>query len=172
MAGFASWFGPDLSPEFADYEPSAAYLPWISGILSGTQTWVVATVVMLLAFGMLEQISHAGNRKRGMTAVLCIVLGLILTGTEAVETVGYWFLSGSTLGLLLWLVYQYVLRSHLAVVPIAVGMTLILNVIVEAAYGAFPLVWLSCLFEVLALVVLAHWGRNRLFGQAEPSVDN
>jgi hypothetical protein len=172
MAGFASWFGPDLSPEFADYKPATAYLPWISGILSGTQTWVIATAVMLLAFGMLEQISHAGNRRRGVTAVLCIVLGLVLTGTEAVETVGYWFLSGSVFGLLLWLAYRYILRSDLAVVPIAVGITLILNSVVEAASAAFPLAWVCSLFEVFALVVLAYWGRNRLFGQAERSVDN
>jgi hypothetical protein len=164
-AGLARWFGPDLSPEFADYRSAAAYLPWISLSLSGTQTWVVATAVMLLAFGMLERISQAGNRRRGVTLILCIILGLVLSGTEAVETVGYWFLSGSLFGLMLWLVYQYVLRSHLAVVPIGVGITLILSAVVEAAYGAYPLAWLCSLFCVLTLVVLAHWGQKRLFEQ-------
>lgn len=158
VALFRKLAAPSLSPEFADYSSLAAYVPWLSGVFTGVQHWAVGSALLLLIFVALHRVSQAGRRKKAVLLGLFVLAGLVLAGIEEVETMRSWFLSGSLLGLLLWLAYAQVVRFNLRVIPVAVGVMLMLASLTQAVYNAFPSAPLCEGLEVLALAALSHWG--------------
>jgi len=67
-----------------------------------------------------------------------LLAGLVLAGSDGVETVPRWLAAGVATGLLLWLAYVVVLRRHLALLPVTAAAMSFLSVVREGTFRASP----------------------------------
>jgi hypothetical protein len=95
-----------------------------------------------------------------MSAAL-LAAGLVLAGTDSVETVPRWLAAGAVTGLLLWLSYVLVLRRHMALLPAAAAAMSFLSIVREGTFRAFPGALGGALTAgVLVLIIGALWSRR------------
>ncbi|MFQ5632743.1 MAG: hypothetical protein ACE5I1_28580, partial [bacterium] len=140
-AGVLTAFGnlkPSLSPVWADYSSTAAFLPIVSAGFGPVTGFIMRTAILLLLVAGTNHFTKSWTKSQGIFVVVWLLLGIVFAGTTGVETVFSWLLSGLGTGIVLLLVYHFVLRFDLAMVPLTVAVLSIFNQAKHIASHAYP----------------------------------
>jgi hypothetical protein len=89
-------------------------------------------------------------------------VGLIIAGARSVETLPFWLLSGLAMGFILLLAYIFVLRFHLALVPLAAGVITILAALKQGIYQAVPAALPGVLIAMVLIDIVAFYWFKQL----------
>ena len=170
VAGIAAAAGKAatrLDPTWPSFDAAGSRSPFVAGALDPVSGWIVGTVLLLLILAFVEAASRGWTRWRAPLSAGMLVAGLVLAGTDGVETVPRWLAAGAVTGLLLWLAYVLVLRRHLALLPVAAAAMSFLSIVREGTFRAFPGALAGALAAgLLVIVVGILWGR-RLTGDSQ-----
>jgi membrane protease YdiL (CAAX protease family) len=158
VATAAAAAAPSLAPSWATYMTGASSVPILGAALAPVVGWIVSTALLLLVLGAVHVATQGWTRRRALFSVLLIVLGFALAGAEGADSVGLWLAAGLVTGLLLWLAWVFVLRFHLALIPVAAAAMAILGILRESAIGAYPGALVGGVVAVILVGFLAvHW---------------
>jgi hypothetical protein len=164
VAGVAAAAGkaaPRLDPTWPSFETAGARLPFLAGALDPISGWIVGTALLLLILAFVEVASRGWTRWRAPLSAGLLVAGLVLAGSDGVETVPRWLAAGAVTGLLLWLAYVLMLRRHLALLPVAAAAMSFLSIVREGTFRAFPGALAGALAAgLLVLIAGVLWSRR------------
>jgi len=151
----AGSFGASLAPEWASLGNASAYVPTLSAALSPLfPSLITPAAFLLLSFTAIGHWTRGWTRNQASFSVVLVALGLVLGGTAASGITG-WLVSGALSGVLLLVLYPYVLRYDLTVIPIGVATMGILAQVRQVAMAAYPG---AVAGGILAIIVLAAAG--------------
>ena len=91
-----------------------------------------------------------------------VLFGLVVTGSEGVETVPLWLLEGVLTGLVLVSVWVLVFRHHPALVPLVTAAGTALAALREAVIGAYPGATPGSTIGAIGVVAASVWWFRRL----------
>jgi hypothetical protein len=129
---------PSSLPPWPDYSGAAASWPLLAAALGPVSSWVTGTALFLLAVAVVQSLTNGWSRRQGLTVALLILLGLVVTGGEGVETIPLWLLEGALTGLVLLTIWVVALRHHPALVPLVTAAGSTLAAIRAAILGSYP----------------------------------
>jgi hypothetical protein len=138
VAAVAGKAATQLDPTWPSYEAAGATWPFVAGALDPASGWIVGTVLLLLILSFVDVASRGWTRWRVPLSAGLVLAGLVVAGSDGVETVSRWLAAGTVTGLLLWLAYVLVLRRHLAMLPAAAAAMAFLAIVREGMFRAFP----------------------------------
>ena len=138
VAAVAGKAATQLDPTWPSYEAAGATWPLVAGALDPASGWIVGTVLLLLILSFVDVASRGWTRWRVPLSAGLLLAGLVVAGSDGVETVSRWLAAGTVTGLLLWLAYVLVLRRHLAMLPAAAAAMAFLAIVREGMFRAFP----------------------------------
>ncbi len=158
VSAIVSVLQPELKPFWADYESLAHHAPFLEGVNTAARFILVASLFLFL-FTALHRLTHYWQKRRVLFSVLFLLVGFIVSGaTDA--TVAYWVLSGFVQALVYWLLYIFVFRRALAVIPLAFGTASVLNALKDVVIGAHPFVpWIALIAILLTAAIAYYWFR-------------
>ncbi|PWB70861.1 MAG: hypothetical protein C3F15_13370 [Holophagae bacterium] len=149
-----------LDPTWPSFETAGARSPFLAGVLDPISGWIVGTALLLLILAFVEVASRGWTRWRAPLSAGLLVAGLVLAGSDGVDTVPRWLAAGAVTGLLLWLAYVLMLRRHLALLPVAAAAMSFLSIVREGTFRAFPGALAGALTAgLLVLVAGVVWSR-------------
>ncbi|MFQ5864958.1 MAG: CPBP family intramembrane glutamic endopeptidase [bacterium] len=131
-------FAPSLAPNWANYSAASTYLPFLGAGMAPIEQYILRTTSFLFIFVAVDRFTKSWSQRQGLFSIVLISSGLILTGVTGVTDVPYWLLSGFISGAIMLLAYQFVLRFHLVLIPLAVGTFAMLSVIKQGVLKAYP----------------------------------
>ena len=138
VAAVAGKAATQLDPTWPSFEAASATWPFVAGALDPVSGWIVGTALLLLILAFVEVASSGWTRRRAAMSAALVLAGLVLAGSDGVETVPRWLAAGAVTGLLLWLGYVLVLRRHLGLLPVAAAAMSFLSIVREGTFRAFP----------------------------------
>jgi len=141
VAGVAAAAGraaAPLDPTWPSFDAASAVSPFLAGALDPIAGWIAGTSLLLLILTFVEVATSGWTRRRVALSVGLLLAGLVLAGSDGVETVPRWLAAGVATGLLLWLAYVVVLRRHLALLPVTAAAMSFLSVVREGTFRASP----------------------------------
>ena len=165
MAGLATLglrLAPSSLPPWPDYSGAAASWPLLAAALGPVGSWVSGTALFLLAVAVVQSLTNGWSRRRGLTVALLILLGLVVTGGEGVESIPLWLIEGALTGLVLLAIWVVALRHHPALVPLVTAAGATLAAIRAAILGSYPGATAGSLIGAVLVLGLAIFWFDRL----------
>ncbi|MBN1349847.1 CPBP family intramembrane metalloprotease [candidate division KSB1 bacterium] len=153
--------GPSLIPAWADYRALDAYLPWLEIGSSSLALYILRGILFMIIFAAIHQLSKGWTTKKIGSAFVLIIIGLALAGLGRIDSTIFWLGSGIIIGIALLLSYIFILRYHLALIPLAVALMVVLASVKHAIIGAFPdAVPGAVLAAILILILSIFWHKK------------
>jgi len=153
---------PSSLPPWPDYGGAAASWPLLAAALGPVGSWISGTALFLLFVAVVQAITDGWRRQRALTVVLLIALGLVVTGSEGVESIPLWFLEGALTGLVLLAIWVLALRHHPALAPLVTAGGAILATIRAAILGSYPGATAGSVIGAVLVLGLAIFWFDRL----------
>jgi hypothetical protein len=134
----------------------------LAAALRPVSSWITGTALFLLAIAVVQALTNGWNRRRGLTVALLVLLGLIVTGGEGIESVPLWFLEGTLTGLVLLGIWIAALRHHPALVPLVTAGGAAIAGIRAAILGSYPGATAGSVIGTVVVIGLAIFWFDRL----------
>ena len=164
LGALASSLAPSALPTWPSYGGAADSWPLLAAALGPVASWITSTALALLVVALIRTATDGWRRRQGLFSAVLVSLGLVLAGSDGVESIPLWLLRGLVTGLVLWLVWALVLRHHPALVPLVTATGAVLATLRDAVLGAFPGAMAGSLIGAVLVPVLALWWFRRLGG--------
>jgi hypothetical protein len=158
-------FTPHLTPAWPRFASENAVWPWLSAAAS-TVSVILPMAAAIVALRWLDRLTHGWTRRR----ILCVALLILGEGAIAATRADEWIdivLTGIVGGTVSALLFAFVLRFDLRVVPAVIAVYVVAEGVVEAIRKGTPQAWL--LYAVAAVLTLViSWVATRyLVAQGE-----
>ncbi|HUV12338.1 MAG TPA: hypothetical protein VMY18_01780 [Acidobacteriota bacterium] len=161
LEAVTSLFTSQSLPRWPSFGPASSYSAVLAAGIAPISAFLRSTVLLLLAVGFVTRIS-AGLRNGTVIRLLSfVVLGVFLAGASGIESISGWLAAGTVSGILLAVVYNYVLADCWEAVPVAIGTLTVFSLIQQAAFHAYPGAVVGSGIGIIIVSVLAvFWERS------------
>jgi hypothetical protein len=163
---------PSTMPVWPNVGSAGDVLPMVGAAIGPFSSWVTGTALFLLAVAVFNSFTDGWRRRQPQASLFLILLGLVVTGSEGVETIPLWLLEGALTGLVLLAVWVLVLRHHPALVPTVTASGAVLGSIREAIIGAYPGAAAGSMIGAVAIVAASWWWLKRLTSDSAFQTEN
>jgi hypothetical protein len=102
-----------------------------------------------------DALLHRYARSTIISFLIFILGGIACSGAQGIESTAFWITSGLLLGIIAWLLYYFIIRFDVSLIPYVVLMPLIATIIVNGSGSTIGL-------GILAVGELAHLWTRRL----------
>ncbi len=161
LSSAVSRLGPESDPIWASYDSASAVIPVLAGSLRPISSLILSATVLLLVIGTVNRFSKNWTHKKGVYSVLLVLMGVVLAGTGGIDSILFWLASGFITGVVLLLLFIYMIRFEWGLVPLAVGALSILSQIKIVLLDAHPAsVPGGIVATLLLMCVAAFWSRT------------
>ena len=160
VLAFAASLNPLLAPKWADFDPLNTFAPLLAVLAGPVSGYFTQSIMALFVFAGLNRLSRNWTRRRIPCGILLFLFGFVISGGGAIETIPSWLIRGAIAGCLLLAGSALVLRYSARPLLIAVGVFLILGILKQGAYAAYPLA-LPGSVAAAVLMGLAVWFWHR-----------
>ena len=165
IQGLLTRFAPPLEPVWANYTAVSSFIPFLGAGLAPVGQFVYSTALYLLIFTAVDRFTNGWSQRKGLFAILLVLMGVILAGAGRLDSVPFWLLSGIITGVVLVVAYQFVFRFHLALVPLVLGTGTILAELKQGLYWAYPTSFSGAILAVVVVGLLSFYWFKQLSTQ-------
>lgn len=162
IGAIGSRLAPAQSPAWPNLGSAGDAAPVLGAALGPFSSWVTGTALFLLAVASMYALTDGWRRRRVLASFFLVLLGLVVTGSEGVETVPLWLLEGILTGLVLLAVWALVLRHQPALVPVVTACGTVLGALREAVVAGYPGATPGSVAGAAAMVAASVWWFRRL----------
>ncbi len=155
LLAITNLFEPAYQPSWPDYTLSALALPVLGG-LGNINSFLTTVALYIFIFFALDRFTDGWTKKQWIFALL-FILSIILINRPANPDVAYWLLTGLAKGIIYLLLYIFVFRYQLALLPLTFGGLIILLEIKPAIVNAVPMAIPSTIIGIILIFVLAFY---------------
>jgi hypothetical protein len=131
--------GPSPSPPWASYTTADAFSPALGTALDPVSGFLSRTLFLLLVCIVIGRWTQGWRRRTGPASALLISIGFAAS-TDPTEGIIAWLATAAVLGAVILVLYRFVVRHDLTVLPAAVAAPLLLaqarNAVLDAHPGA------------------------------------
>lgn len=136
--------------------------PMFSSFLSSIEVYFMTFILLMVPFVIAERISKGWQKKKAITLILLFLSGFAYIGKLSI---GWWLLGGTAVGLLIIVLYIWVLRFNMIYVPVMAAAILILDQIQYLLVDPAVLTLFHVIVTIIVTVLLAVfmvWGMYRI----------
>lgn len=161
LSSLISLIEPSLKPLWAEYDALNNYIPIAAGI-NPLASYIMKTILYLLIFTALDKFTDCWTKRKALFSVLFILLILIISGSS-INSLASWLISGLLMGIVYLLLYQYVFRFRLALIPLTFGTVMILGELKQGILNAYPAAIPAAVISIILIGLFSiYWYKKLL----------
>jgi len=160
LTGVAAIVGnltPQTMPSWPGFGGAADSVPLIAAALGPVGSWISSAALLLFIVAVMHAVTNGWQRRRVLVSAMLVSLGMVMVGSDGVESVPLWLAEGLITGLILLAVWVLVLRHYPALVPLVTAGTTILATLRQAFQAAYPGALAGSLIGAALVLALAIW---------------
>ncbi len=161
-AGFQSiiiLLKPSLSPEWTTLGlyHSASALPFLGSAIM-FESFIKETIFMLFVFSALHFLTKGWQQRKMIMGLAFILMFLCVNVGQTYTTIGYWLVYGISLPVILLMIYVWILRSNMVVIPVVLSVPFLLNRITTMIEYPHPVgIQIGVLTFILVVWFSIYW---------------
>lgn len=139
-----------------------ATFPILYSGLSALEGYFIQLVGLMVPFVIADKLSQGWEKKKGLTIILLILAGFALVGKLPLI---WWLVGGIACGLVMALLYVFVLHGNMIYLPVMAGTIILLELIQYVLVNPAPLMIQHAVVMAIitvALTILVVWGMYML----------
>ena len=148
---------PSMEPSWAQYGTLSNYIP-ILGIATDTVLSCISlTVFFLLVFTAVDHFTKSWTQRRIVISILLILLVLIIEASS-VSSLSFGLFLGLLAGFISLLIYKFILRCEMALIPLMIGSIAVFNQLKEGILNAYPAAIPSTVLSIILIGAISiYW---------------
>lgn len=152
---------PHTEPTWADYSALKSTLPWLA-IVSDTLIDIFTLMIMLfLYYSVLNLVTEQWQKRRYLGVIITLLGGIFSAGLKEYICVTHVFIDGLISGFVFLLVYVGMIRFDIKHLYYASMSIVIIQLLQQAIFNAFPYAWLYYSCTIIATCFFAWLLRKR-----------
>ena len=161
--------GGDPAPRWGAVNAAETTLPLLGEPLSAATSLLLRGSILLAMLVLVHEFTAGWTKRQVLMGALLVLIGGVAVSPATAETPLSWLAQCGASGVLLLLLYVFVLRYELAMVPWMLATMLVLTAIKNILIGAHPDAVVGSGLSILLLIGVAAWWSNGLVGRAKLS---
>jgi len=153
---------PSTLPLWPSFGGAGNSVPIVAAALGPLSSWITSTAMFVLVVAALQAITDGWRRLQPLASALVIMLGLVVTGSEGIDSMPRWLVEGVLTGTVILAVWVLLLRRHPALTPLVTAAGAVLAALRNALIGAYPGAAAGSVIAVLLMLAAAVWWYRRL----------
>lgn len=163
ISAVISKFAPSMKPYWAEYSNLNNYIPALGVGLTSISGYITASVLFLLIFKAADYFTQSWTKRKVLFSIIFILSGIIIAGNASIDNIMFWLLSGTAIGIILLLAYIFILRFQLALIPLAVSTSIILEELKQGILYAYPQSIYSAVLAITLVIMFSiYWYKKLL----------
>ncbi|HEX2977708.1 MAG TPA: CPBP family intramembrane glutamic endopeptidase [Candidatus Babeliales bacterium] len=161
MGSLSFALAPIFKPLWADYTHAASLIPSVGFALTMFTGYVSATIVFLLITRFADLVT-AQWKQRSLAGFFLIILLVFCINGLSIESIGTWLLPSLMVGGATAVLYYLIVRHIRSSIPVITATITILAIAQQAAFHAYPGVFLGSVLGIVLIGMLAYWWEEKL----------
>ena len=158
LLALTNLFEPSWQPSWPDYTLSALALPILGG-LGDLNSFLTTIALYIFLFFALDRFSDGWTKKQWLFGFL-FILSILLVNRPANPDFTYWLTTGLIKGIVYLLLYLFLFRYQLSLVPLTFGALIVLLEIKPAVINAVPMAIPATVIDIVLIFIVAfYWYR-------------
>jgi len=153
---------PARLPTWPNLNGAADSFPALGAALGPLSSWITSTALILVAVALVQALTGGWQRRYAAGSAILIGLGMVVAGSDGVETIPLWLAAGILTGIVLLAAWVLVIRRHPALVPLVTAAGIVFGAIHDAVVDAYPGVAPGSLIGAVLVAAAAVWWHRRL----------
>jgi len=138
---FLNFFQIPLKPLWPNYSKLASNAPTLGIIGVNILYLIIFSFITLLFAAALEQIIITLQNKKILLwttlSTIFVIGGMATLGIHHLDSISFWVISGTLMGILCLLVYWYIIRFEIAIIPLIIAAFISTRALQQALFSAF-----------------------------------
>lgn len=158
IIAYARTLIPHNMPLWPTYDALGCSIPLLASLLSSIIYCLQITTLLSLLFMLIDTATIQWQKHRILFTIIAALIGMAIVGLPSLKMLPLWILVGTTIGFVFIALYQHIIRYNYALIPLATGSVLILHLVQQGIFNAYPGATLAAMINILAtLIVSALW---------------
>jgi len=145
------------APLWPDYTVMNSYMPLLLSLTLCISTYISVTIGCSLVCMIINRATNYWRKNKAFTVLFLIALGLCFVDLPSLSALPLWIVTGIVLGAIFAVLYHFVLRYDIALIPLATGSSLILSTVQQGLFNAYPAAPIMAAMNVAVIAVMSAW---------------
>ena len=173
-AAFAAVAAIVRTPEWARVpavNSAGAILPLVSAIIEPVAGFMTRMAIVTATLATIDRACASWTRRRALSVVVLVAIGILAGGTPAGSHVGGWALAGVIIATALAVLYIGLLRFDITLVPLALAVMAAIGAVARGAGRAYPGALTGSVLAATILLALGWFWFRALRTSGPPASD-
>src|SRR4030095_1785470 len=121
MMSIAHILIPENVPLWPHYDALGGSLSWLSSLISSITQYLFITVSCCLLYAMVDIATDRWRKNRLLFVVLSVLYGISAITLPSLDMLPLWITIGTIIGLIVLILYRYIMRYNYSLIPLATG---------------------------------------------------
>jgi hypothetical protein len=140
-------------PLWPSYDVLGYSVPLVSSVVSAIMHYVLVTVAFSLLFMLIDTATSHWQKNRIIFTLIAALCGMSMIDLPSLKVVPLWMLVGTGIGLLFIALYHHVIRYNYALIPLATACYIILHIIQQGIFNAYPGAMIAAVASACAVII-------------------
>jgi hypothetical protein len=136
--GIAHTLIPTNMPLWPHYESLGCSIPLIASLISSITHYIQITMICSLLYILVDTATQQWQTRRILFTLITALCGIAMLELPSLEALPLWIIVGTIIGLILLGMYRYIIRYDYALIPLATGSFVVLQIVQQAMFNAYP----------------------------------
>lgn len=142
-------------PLWPNYKSLGSYIPLLASIMNALICYMQTTIALSLLFILVDTATQQWKINRVFFTIFAMLCGIALFTLPALDLLSVWIVVGATVGWILLAMYKCIFRYDFALIPLATGSFLILQIAQQGIFNAYPGAMLNAVIRGICIGVLS-----------------
>jgi hypothetical protein len=138
---------PTNMPLWPHYESLGYAIPLLGSLTGAILYYVQLTITFSLLFMLVDTLTQHFT----LFAIFAALCGMLMINLSSLDVLGIWIIGGALFGWILLAMYRYVIRYDYALIPLATSSFVILQIVQQGIFNAYPGTIMNAIVGVCAV---------------------
>lgn len=138
-------------PLWPEYDALGCSIPLLASCLNSIAHYIQLTISFSLLYILVDNATIHWQKNRLFFTILAMLCGMAMVDLPSLRMLPLWLAAGAIIGKILLLLYQHIMQYNYSVIPFATGSFIILKLIQQGMFNAYPGAALAAIVNVCAI---------------------
>jgi len=128
--------------------------------LNAIAHYIQLTISFSLLYMLVDIATVHWQKNRLFFTIVALLCGMAMVDLPSLKMLPFWLAAGAVIGKILLLLYEHIMQYDYALIPLATGSFIVLQLIQQGMFNAYPGAAIAAIVNVCtisALSALWHW---------------
>lgn len=161
VTALLSYFKPNLEPIWPSYNALTGWSPVVAFVLDHTLEFLILCMTYAMVYIIITHIHNTNPKLQPLAILICILGGLCSYGMQPIESISFWLIAGTTVGITFYILWFFFMRYAYSSIIFTGAVQMTFAILLQMWYAPFNNVIPAGIIAIILIMSIASiWLRE------------